>query len=105
MTVVVVFSSRRTPDDEVEYAELAARMDELVAEQTGFVSLTSVRDPVSRRGITVGYFTDAEAVRAWCEQAEHAHARERGRQSFYEEYRVTVATVDRDYAWTAPDHG
>ncbi len=105
MTVVVVFASRRTPHSDAEYAEVAARMDALVHAEPGFVSMTSVRDPDSRAGVTVGFFTDEEAVHAWREHAEHAHARELGRASFYEEYRLTVATVVRDYSWTAPDPG
>ena len=99
MTVAVVFTSRRTPDHGEEYARMAARMEELVREQPGFLRMTSVRDPGSREGITVAWFTDEEAVAAWRVQVEHAQARERGRAAFYEEYEVTVATVDREYRW------
>lgn len=99
--MVVVFSSRRTPHSDEEYTRLAERMDELVRIHPGFVSMTSVRDPHTREGVTIGYFEDEAAVRAWREQAEHAHARERGRAAFYEEYRVTIATVERDYVWSA----
>lgn len=103
MTVVVVFASRRTPHSDEEYAELAARMDELVHHQPGFLRLASVRDPVTREGITVGYFADHDAVRAWRDHAEHVHARERGRAAFYEEYRISIATLDREYEWSATD--
>jgi len=101
MSVVVVFSSRRTPHSEAEYQQVAERMEALVREQPGFISVNSVRDPQTRRGITVGVFEDAAAVHAWREQAEHAHARAQGRASFYEEYQVTVATIDREYSWKA----
>lgn len=97
MTVAVIFTSRRTVDHEEEYARMAARMDELVREQPGFISITSVRDPRTREGITVGHFTDEDAVRAWREHPEHAEAQRRGVADFYEEYRVTVTTVDREY--------
>ena len=80
-------------------------MDELVHAHPGFVSMTSVRDPRTRTGVTIGYFEDESAVHAWREHAEHAHARELGRSSFYEEYRLTVATVDRDYSWSADGAG
>lgn len=97
MTVAVIFTSRRTVDHEEEYARMAARMDELVREQPGFVSITSVRDPRTREGITVGYFTDEDAVRAWRLHPEHAEAQRRGIADFYEEYHVIVAAVDREY--------
>jgi heme-degrading monooxygenase HmoA len=97
MTVAVVFVSRRTVDRDEEYALMAERMDELVRDQPGFLSITSVRDPVTRQGITVARFTDEDAVRAWREHPEHREAQRRGIAEFYEEYHVTVATVDREY--------
>jgi heme-degrading monooxygenase HmoA len=97
MTVAVIFTSRRTVDHEEEYARMAARMDELVREQPGFISITSVRDPRTREGITVGYFTDEDAVRAWRQHPEHVEAQRRGIADFYEEYHVIVATVEREY--------
>lgn len=97
MTVAVIFTSRRTPDHDEEYAEMAARMDQLVREQPGFISITSVRDPLTRQGVTVGYFVDEEAVRAWREHPEHAEAQRQGIADFYEEYHVTVANVAREY--------
>jgi heme-degrading monooxygenase HmoA len=97
MTVAVIFTSRRTPDHDEEYAVMAARMDQLVREQPGFISITSVRDPLTREGVTVGLFVDEEAVRAWREHPEHAEAQRRGIADFYEEYHVTVASVAREY--------
>jgi heme-degrading monooxygenase HmoA len=97
MTVAVIFTSRRTPDHDDDYARMAARMDELVRTQPGFVSVTSVRDPRTREGITVACFADEEAVRAWREHPEHAQAQRRGIADFYEEYHVRVATIDREY--------
>ena len=101
MAVVVVFASRRTGHHDDEYGPMSERMVELAREQPGFISISSVRDPVSREGITVAYFTDDDAVRAWRSHVEHREAQRRGITDFYEEYRVTVATVDRDYRWSA----
>jgi heme-degrading monooxygenase HmoA len=97
MTVAVIFTSRRTLDHPGEYAAMAARMDQLVREEPGFVSVTSVRDPLTREGVTVAYFLDEDAVRAWREHPEHAEAQRRGIADFYEEYHVTVASVAREY--------
>jgi heme-degrading monooxygenase HmoA len=72
-------------------------MDELVRVQPGFISVTSVRDPVTREGITVACFADEDAVHMWREHPEHAEAQRRGIADFYEEYHVRVAKVDREY--------
>ena len=102
MTVAVVFVSTRTTTHEAEYAQMAARMDALVREQPGFIDVTSVRDPVTRRGITVATFADEEAARAWKEHPEHLQAQRAGREQFYEDYRVLVGAVTREYAMTSP---
>ena len=101
MTIAVVFTSRRTPTHDADYAVMAARMDELVRDQPGFIRMTSVRDPRTREGITVAWFEDEESVRSWKAHVEHAEAQRRGAADFYEEYQVTVATVDREYGWTS----
>ncbi|MDP1879233.1 MAG: antibiotic biosynthesis monooxygenase [Actinomycetota bacterium] len=102
MTVAVIFTSRRSESHDEEYAAVATRMEELAHEQPGFISITGVRDPVSREGITVSYFRDDDSARAWKAQAEHLHAQRRGIEDFYEEYSVTVAEVIRDYRFARP---
>lgn len=102
MTVAVVFTSRRTTAHGEAYEAMAARMVELAAEQPGFLRVSSVRDPVTREGITVAEFTDDASVRAWKAHVEHAEAQRRGIADFYEEYRVIVARVEREYGWQHP---
>ena len=80
---------------------MAHRMETLVRDQPGFIDLVSVRDPVSRQGITVAYFEDEAAVAAWKAHAEHAEAQRRGIDEFYERYDVTVAEVSRQYGFRA----
>ena len=97
MTVIVVFTSRRTASFDDEYAEMADRMEELASREPGFQRMVSVRDPHTREGITVSYFDNEESVRYWKQNVEHQEAQRRGIADFYEEYRVTVATVTREY--------
>jgi heme-degrading monooxygenase HmoA len=99
--IAVVFVSRRTMTHDEDYARMAARMEELVLDQPGFVHMVSVRDPSTRQGITVAYFTDEESVLAWKAQVDHAEAQRRGIEEFYESYEVTVARIERQYGHTA----
>jgi len=99
--ISVVFVSRRRADHDDEYGEMAERMEILVREQPGFVDLVSVRDPVTRRGITVAYFEDEASVAAWKANPEHAEAQRLGVADFYESYDVTVAEVRRQYGFPA----
>ncbi|SEN52941.1 Heme-degrading monooxygenase HmoA [Sphingomonas gellani] len=94
----VIFVSRRNGLDEAGYAAAAARMDALAATQPGYRGVESARD-VHGFGITVSYWADDAAARAWRDQAEHAATRAAGREGWYDAYSVTVATVTRTYSW------
>lgn len=102
MTVAVIFASRRAPGNGREYRETAARMNELAAQQPGYVDMVSVHDAATGEGITVSYFVDEAAALAWKQHPEHLEAQRRGIEAFYSEYRIWVADVTRDYAFTRP---
>lgn len=76
------------------YAETAERMLEFARSQPGFLGVESARDAL---GITVSYWADEESIVAWREHAEHAAAREQGRERWYEAFTVRVARVERSY--------
>lgn len=97
MTVAVIFTSRRTTTHDEEYAEMSQRMVDLVRAQPGFLDMISVRDPVTRQGITVAWFEDDETEQAWARHPDHREAQRRGIADFYEDYHVTVASVVRDH--------
>ncbi|MBO9524234.1 MAG: antibiotic biosynthesis monooxygenase [Nocardioidaceae bacterium] len=80
---------------------MADRMVTLAQEQPGFLGYESTRDE-DGFGITVSYWADEDAARAWKQVHEHAIAQQRGRDVWYADYQVRVATVGRAYG---PDHG
>ena len=90
----VIFTSVRTEGDR-GYAVMAQRMDALAAEQPGYLGHESAHD--DDLGLTVSYWADETAAAAWKQVAEHLVAQERGREVWYADYRVRVATVTRDY--------
>ncbi len=83
---------------------MAARMEELAAQQPGYLGIDSVRDPETRFGITVSYWRDEASARAWKQVAEHLEAQRLGRTRWYESYTIRVATVEREYAGPDPHH-
>ena len=93
----VIFSSKRREgvgDD--GYAEMAQRMEQLVAQQPGFLGAESTRG-ADGFGITVAYFESEAAIAAWRNNAEHAAARARGRAEWYDHFELRVAKVERAY--------
>ena len=92
----VVFSSLRKAGDN-GYGATADRMVELAAQQPGFLGVETVRGE-DGFGITVSYWTSEEAIRNWKRHAEHAAARDRGRNEWYEHFELRIARVERAYA-------
>mgnify|MGYP000125416032 FL=1 len=91
----VIFTNQRTEGDD-GYAETAERMVALARQQPGFLGVESVRS-ADGAGITVSYWSSEEAISAWRQHAEHSLAREQGRKSWYAQFNVRVAKVERAY--------
>ncbi len=90
----VIFTSARTSDSR-GYGWMAARMVELASEQPGYLGYESVNEESG--GITVSYWVDHAAASAWKQVTEHLAAQQRGRDTWYADYTVRIATVDRAY--------
>jgi heme-degrading monooxygenase HmoA len=93
--VAVIFTSTRTDGDN-GYGTMAAAMEKSAADQPGYLGIESARD--AALGITVSYWADDTAARAWKEVAAHLVAQRRGREAWYTDYRVRVAVVHRAYS-------
>ena len=89
----VIFSSLTTGVDEA-YAETAARMNELAAQQPGFLGVESAREEL---GITISYWSDLDSIKRWKRNAEHLVAQKMGRDQWYSNYKARIARVERDY--------
>ena len=100
--IAVIFLSARTGTDEDGYVRAAAAMETAAAALDGYLGLDSARGG-NGVGITVSWWRDEEAARAWRDDPEHARIRKQGRAVWYDWYRVIVATVDRAYDWTRAD--
>ena len=91
----VVFTSTRTDGDH-GYARMSDQMDALARQQPGYLGHEAARGEGA--SITVSYWVDHVAAAAWKQVAEHLVAQERGRNTWYADYTVRIATVDRDYS-------
>jgi len=91
----VIFTSLRTAGD-LGYGEMAEAMEELARTQPGFLGIESARDGL---GITVSYWDSLESITAWKQNARHLVAQQRGREAWYEEFKVRICRVERDYGF------
>ncbi|MEZ6040111.1 MAG: antibiotic biosynthesis monooxygenase [Planctomycetaceae bacterium] len=98
----VIFTSRRQLDDGIDYSIAARRMFELATLQDGFLGIDSVRD-ADLKGITVSYWRDLDAIRAWYAVSEHRNVQELGRRLWYTAYTVRICEVQRSYHFRRDD--
>ena len=98
--VAVIFTSLRSPSDDAGYALTAERMMALAAGQDGFLGVESARDATGL-GITVSFWRDEAAVKAWKAVGEHMAAQKGGREKWYRAYKSRIATVSRDTSFHA----
>ena len=94
--IIVIFRSRLREGVDREYPQMAAHMLELVAQQPGFISFKSFSAPDGER-VSISEFQSEEAVAAWRSNMEHSLARAKGRDSFYQQFKVQVCTPVRAY--------
>ena len=92
----VIFTSQLTADDN-GYEAMADAMMTLALEQPGCLGAESARGP-SGLGITIAYFTDETAIRAWKQNSEHMVAQRRGKERWYAHYELRIAKVERAYS-------
>ena len=95
-----IFTTQRSQSGNDVYEIMASRMVALAQQQQGFLGLESVRGD-DGIGITVSYWTDREAIQNWEQQAEHVSFQAMGRQEFYHWYRIRIAEVFLDRAFTS----
>ncbi len=95
---VAVFTTVRTQDQN-DYSETNARMEDLVKNVPGYLGMDHAQTP-GGLGITVGYFRDADALTEWRTNAEHRAAQQRGQAEWYESYTLHVAKVERSHGFT-----
>jgi len=91
----VIFTSLRTDGDN-GYGAMADEMNELAAQQPGYLGIESARDGL---GITVSYWRSLRDIKNWKANERHLFAQKTGREHWYEHYKVRVCKVERDYGF------
>jgi heme-degrading monooxygenase HmoA len=96
--IAVIFEVRPHADGRQEYLELAAGLRPLLEGVDGFISIErfqSLTDP--GKLLSLSFWRDEQAVQAWRQLEPHRAAQAKGRASVFEDYRLRVAGVLRDY--------
>lgn len=81
-----------------EYLEIAAQLRPLLEKIDGFISIERFQS-LSEPGklLSLSFWRDERALEAWRQLEAHRAAQTRGRNVVFEDYRLRVAGVIRDY--------
>lgn len=96
--IAVIFEVVPSAAGRAEYLAQAAQLGPLLAQADGFISVeryASLSD--GDKLLSLSFWRDEAAVRAWREREAHRAAQSAGRAGVFAHYRLRVAEVLRDY--------
>lgn len=96
--IVVIFELRPHRETRQTYLDIAASLGAELADVDGFVSVErfqSLADPQCL--LSLSFWRDEAAVARWRNAEAHRQAQALGRASVFQQYRLRIATVVRDY--------
>lgn len=99
--IAVIFEVEPADGKRDAYLGIAADMRPLLDGIDGFISVErfqSLANP--QRVLSLSFWRDEEAVRAWRNTEEHRQAQKAGRGGVFAGYRLRIARVVRDYGMT-----
>lgn len=96
--IAVIFEVQPKPGHAQRYFDIAAELKSMLDGIDGFI-LVERFESLSRPGryLSLSYWRDEEAVRAWRTHALHRAGQREGREVVFDDYRIRVAAVLRDY--------
>ncbi len=96
--IAVIFEVWPKEDHRQEYLDIAAHLRPLLDDMDGFISIERFESLVQPGKIlSLSFWRDEEAVDAWRRIGEHRAAQARGRKVLFDDYRLRIAGVIRDY--------
>ncbi|MFB9263322.1 antibiotic biosynthesis monooxygenase family protein [Bradyrhizobium erythrophlei] len=96
--IAVIFEVWPKPEHRQQYFDLAAELKPILETIDGFISVERF-ESLTEKGkfVSLSFFRDEAAVDAWRNTIEHRRTQAKGRARIFENYRLRVASVMRDY--------
>lgn len=96
--IAVIFEVEPKADKYEEYLSIAAELKPLLQTIDGFISIERFKS-MSDEGkiLSLSFWRDEEAVKQWRNLETHRAAQAKGRGSIFDDYRIRIANVERDY--------
>ncbi|MCX4026834.1 antibiotic biosynthesis monooxygenase [Endozoicomonas sp. SM1973] len=101
--IAVIFEVELKCEEKAEYFSIANELKASLTNIEGFISVerfNSLSEP--SRFLSLSFWESEESIKAWKNQSEHLLAQEKGKNYLFNNYRLRVAKVVRDYGSTCP---
>ena len=102
--IAVIFEFTPAEGRFADYKALAEGLNDQVRGFDGFISIERFQS-ISDGGkfVSLSFWRDEEAVRAWRNVMQHREAQKQGRAGIFKSYRLRIASVVRDYGMDRRD--
>ena len=96
--IAVIFEVWPKPERKQEYLDLAAELKPILETIDGFISVERF-ESLTEKGkiLSLSIFRDEDALAAWRNVPQHRKSQAKGRATIFENYRLRIAGVIRDY--------
>ena len=96
--IAVIFEVWPKPEHKQQYLDLAAELRPILEQIDGFVSIERFESLTDKGKIlSLSFFRDEAAVEKWRNTPQHRRSQSKGRATIFENYRIRIAGVIRDY--------
>lgn len=96
--IAVIFEVAPAEGRKSDYLDIAAEVRPTLDQVEGFISVErfqSLTDP--RKILSLSFFEDEAAIARWRNLSAHRGAQKKGRGGIFDDYRLRIASVIRDY--------
>src|SRR5689334_2081158 len=97
--IAVIFEAMPAQGKWDEYLDIASQLRPELEKIQGFISVErfqSIADP--KKVLSLSFWDSEESIAQWRNLEVHRSAQAEGRKSIFEDYRIRIAHVVRDYS-------
>lgn len=96
--IAVIFEVEPADGRKQDYLDIAAEMRPMLDDVEGFISVERFQSLTNPRKIlSLSFFEDEAAVARWRTLSAHRGGQKKGRSGIFDNYRLRIASVIRDY--------
>ncbi|WP_373034015.1 antibiotic biosynthesis monooxygenase [Sulfurovum sp.] len=100
----VIFEVKIKEEGKDQYLAIAAKLKEQLIQMDGFISIERFQSLVEEgKLLSLSYWESIESIEIWKQNLDHLQAQSEGRAKLFEDYRIRIADVVKDYTMETSD--